>query len=34
MTRGRIVSAWAALLGFAFALRMGLAVGSPNIFYP
>jgi len=34
MTRARIVSAWAALLGFAFALRIGLAVGSPNIFFP
>lgn len=34
MTRARIISVWAALLGFACALRVGLAVGSPNIFYP
>ena len=34
MTRARIISAWTALLGFALALRVGLAVGSPNIFYP
>ena len=34
MTRARIISAWTALLGFAFALRIGLAVGSPNIFFP
>ena len=34
MTRARIVSAWAALVGFAFALRIGLALGSPSIFYP
>jgi hypothetical protein len=29
-----MISAWSALLGFAVALRIGLAVGSPNIFYP
>ena len=34
MTRARIISAWTALLAFAFALRIGLAVGSPNIFHP
>ena len=34
MTRAKIISTWAALLGFAFALRIGLAVGSPNIFFP
>ena len=34
MTRAKVVSAWAALLGFALALRIGLAVGSPNIFFP
>jgi hypothetical protein len=34
VTRARIISAWTALLGFAFALRIGLAVGSPNIFFP
>jgi len=34
VTRARIVSAWAALAAFAFALRIGLALGSPSIFYP
>lgn len=34
MTRARIISAWTALLGFALALRVGFAMGSPNIFYP
>jgi GPI mannosyltransferase 3 len=29
-----MICAWTALLGFAFALRIGLAVGSPNIFFP
>ena len=34
MTRKGKTLTWAALLGFAFALRVGLAVGSPNIFFP
>jgi len=34
VTRAKIISAWTALLGFALALRVGLAMGSPNIFYP
>ncbi len=34
MTRPRAVCAWAALALFAFAIRIGLALGSPNIFYP
>jgi hypothetical protein len=34
VTRIRKIFAWVALLGFAFALRIGLALGSPNIFYP
>ncbi len=34
MTRAKTISAWAALLGSALALRIGLAVGSPNIFFP
>ncbi len=34
MTRTKRIYAWVALLGFAFALRVGLAVGSPNIFFP
>ncbi|MGA3335043.1 MAG: hypothetical protein ABSC62_12865 [Terracidiphilus sp.] len=34
MTRAKIISAWAVLLGFAFALRLGLALGSPSIFFP
>ena len=34
MTRAKKIFAWAALLGSAFALRIGLAVGSPNIFFP
>jgi GPI mannosyltransferase 3 len=32
--RAKKIFAWAALLGSAFALRIGLAVGSPNIFFP
>ena len=34
MTRTKKVFAWVALLGSAFALRIGLAVSSPNIFFP
>lgn len=34
MTRARSVVAWVALLGSALALRIGLAVASPNIFFP
>lgn len=34
MRRAKKIFAWAALLGSAFALRIGLAVGSPNIFFP
>ena len=34
MTRMRKILAWTALLGSAFALRIGLALGSPNIFFP
>ena len=34
MTRAKKIFAWAALLGSAFALRIGLAVASPNIFFP
>jgi len=34
VTRARAISAWSALLAFAFALRIGLALGSPSIFYP
>ena len=33
MTRKWKILAWVALLGFGFALRIGLALGSPNIFY-
>jgi phosphatidylinositol glycan class B len=29
-----MIGAWAALLGFSLALRMGLAASSPNIFFP
>ena len=34
MTRAKKTFAWAALFACAFALRIGLAVGSPNIFFP
>ena len=34
MTRAKLVSAWVALVGFALALRISLAMGSPNIFFP
>jgi hypothetical protein len=34
LTRTRKTLAWTALLGSALALRLGLAFGSPNIFYP
>ncbi|HEY1805295.1 MAG TPA: hypothetical protein VGG45_12545 [Terracidiphilus sp.] len=34
MTRTQKISAWASLFAFAFALRIGLAVGSPNVFVP
>jgi hypothetical protein len=34
VTRIRKIFAWVALLGFALALRIGLATGSPNIFFP
>ena len=34
MTRTRKILAWVTLLGFALALRVGLAVGRPNIFFP
>jgi hypothetical protein len=34
VTRTRKIFACAALLGFALALRIGLAVASPNIFFP
>jgi GPI mannosyltransferase 3 len=34
VTRAKKIFAWAALLGSAFALRIGLAVTSPNIFFP
>ncbi len=34
MTRGRKLFAWLSLFGFALALRMGLALGSPNTFFP
>ena len=34
MTRIRKIFAWAALRAFALALRIGLALGSPNIFFP
>ncbi len=34
MTRAKKISAWAGLLSFALALRISLAVGSPNIFFP
>jgi hypothetical protein len=34
VTRAKIISAWTVLLGFAIALRISLAMGSPNIFYP
>ena len=33
-TRTKKILAWTALLGSALALRIGLAVGSPNIFFP
>lgn len=34
MMRAKKAFAWSALLGSAFALRIGLALGSPNIFFP
>ncbi len=34
MTRTKKILAWAALLGSALLLRVGLAIGRPNIFYP
>jgi len=34
LTRGQKVLAWVSLLAFSLALRIGLAVGSPNIFFP
>ncbi len=34
MTRAKRIVAWAMLLGVGLALRIGLAVGSPNIFFP
>ncbi len=34
MTHVKKVFAWSVLLGSAFALRIGLAMGSPNIFFP
>ena len=34
MTKRRVVLLWTALLGFALALRLGLAFGFPNIFFP
>ena len=34
MTRGTRVLAWTGLLGFALSLRLGLALGSPSIFFP
>jgi len=34
VTRAKKVLAWLALLGSAFALRISLAVGSPNVFFP
>jgi len=34
VTRARKICAWTALLGSALALRIGLALGSPSIFYP
>ena len=34
MTRANKVLAWTGLLASAFALRVGFAVGSPNIFFP
>jgi hypothetical protein len=34
MTRAKKIAAWAVLLGSAFALRIGLAAASPNIFFP
>ena len=34
MTRAKKICAWAALAGSALALRIGLAVCSPNIFFP
>jgi hypothetical protein len=34
MTRTRKILAWTSLLTFALALRIGLAVASPNIFFP
>src|ERR1700683_4229913 len=34
MTRVKKISAWAALLSSSLALRIGLAVCSPNIFFP
>jgi hypothetical protein len=33
-TRTKKILAWTALLASALALRLGLALGSPNIFYP
>jgi GPI mannosyltransferase 3 len=34
VTRTKKVLAWFSLLGFALTLRIGLAVASPNIFFP
>src|SRR5580698_8288199 len=34
MTRAKTICAWVALAGSALALRIGLALGSPNIFFP
>jgi GPI mannosyltransferase 3 len=34
VSRTRKALAWLALFGFALALRIGLALGSPNIFFP
>ncbi|MGA2572359.1 MAG: hypothetical protein ABSF23_17775 [Terracidiphilus sp.] len=34
MTRTKKILAWVALLGSALALRLALALGSPNIFFP
>jgi GPI mannosyltransferase 3 len=34
VTRAKKIYAWAALLTIAFAMRIGLAVGSPNFFFP
>jgi hypothetical protein len=34
VTRTKKILAWASLLAFSLALRIGLAVASPNIFFP